>query len=355
MTYISAPRDASAASVRTGQLAARTAGRVAPEKRDLANWLVLNGLDQPGFIGSLAEQLVRFKRLSPRQWECAQQLRDERENPQPQQARKNTPWPDVPEGHYATPSRTGTNDLDFWRVDRPEKGSWKGYTFVKRIIGGHPDTNVRGKEARQALEAIQAAGVEAARTRYGQEIGQCWKCNRSLTDELSRQLGIGPDDWGAAVLSKLNGDCCEQVHGCTQEQLRGGEVCKRTNAHTPHSGCPGTAPEFPSERVEVVTGHKLYNPDTGEEVTAQWKVHQSALIHPEWDARMHLAYLENDEFVPADELPSEATVWGWIEQVRGSETMGRPPGCRHPEADRNGNCTVCGAELFDASVKEETR
>jgi hypothetical protein len=28
--------------------------------------------------------------------------------------------------------------------------------------------------------------------------------------------------------------------------------CRRTNAHTPHDLCPGTAPEFPSERVEQV-------------------------------------------------------------------------------------------------------
>ena len=28
--------------------------------------------------------------------------------------------------------------------------------------------------------------------------------------------------------------------------------CHRTNAHTPHGKCPGTAPEFPSERIEIV-------------------------------------------------------------------------------------------------------
>jgi hypothetical protein len=30
--------------------------------------------------------------------------------------------------------------------------------------------------------------------------------------------------------------------------------CRRTAAHTAHGACPGTAPEFPSERVEFVTG-----------------------------------------------------------------------------------------------------
>jgi hypothetical protein len=28
--------------------------------------------------------------------------------------------------------------------------------------------------------------------------------------------------------------------------------CNRRNPHTPHDSCPGTAPEYPSERVEVV-------------------------------------------------------------------------------------------------------
>lgn len=103
------------------------------------------------------------------------------------------PMPEVPAGHYATPSRTGNNDLDFWTVDRPTEGRWAGYTFVKRVIGGHEDQSVRGSEARQALEAIVAEGLEQVARRYGQEIGRCGRCNRSLTDETSRAYGIGPD------------------------------------------------------------------------------------------------------------------------------------------------------------------
>jgi uncharacterized protein DUF6011 len=103
------------------------------------------------------------------------------------------PFPEVPAGHYAVKSLTGNNDLDFFRVDRPTEGPWAGRTFVKRVIGGKPDSPVRGRTMREALEAILAEGVEAARLRYGREIGQCWKCNRHLTDELSRQRGIGPD------------------------------------------------------------------------------------------------------------------------------------------------------------------
>lgn len=102
------------------------------------------------------------------------------------------PLPEVPEGFYAVTSRTGNNDLDFFSVDRPSEGRWAGYVFVKRVIGGHEDTPVRGAEARQALEAIASAGISESQALYGIEIGRCGVCNRHLTDEVSRSLGIGP-------------------------------------------------------------------------------------------------------------------------------------------------------------------
>ena len=107
--------------------------------------------------------------------------------------------PDIPAGYYATPSRTGSNDLDFWRVDRPDSGHWAGYTFVKRVIGGHSDTRVRGREKWDALRAISAVGVEAAALKYAAELGRCSNCNRHLTDELSRQRGKGPECWSKSA------------------------------------------------------------------------------------------------------------------------------------------------------------
>jgi Family of unknown function (DUF6011) len=97
---------------------------------------------------------------------------------------------DVPAGHYAIRS-TGANDLVFYRVDRPTKGNYAGRTFVKMIVGGKPDQNVRRDHVAGILERI-AADPDAG-TRYGQELGQCCQCNRTLTDETSRRLGIGPE------------------------------------------------------------------------------------------------------------------------------------------------------------------
>lgn len=101
--------------------------------------------------------------------------------------------PDVPEGRYATPTLTGNNDIDFWKVDRPTEGQWAGYVFVKRVIGGHPDVQVRGKQKLAALQAIKSYGIDEAHTLFGAALGICWRCGRHLTDETSRSLGIGPE------------------------------------------------------------------------------------------------------------------------------------------------------------------
>lgn len=96
-------------------------------------------------------------------------------------------------GHYATKSLTGNNDYDFWRVDRPDEGTYAGKTFVKRVIGGKPSVNVNRPTKFAALEAILTEGIDVCGQRYGVELGQCRRCNRHLTDQVSRAAGIGPD------------------------------------------------------------------------------------------------------------------------------------------------------------------
>lgn len=99
----------------------------------------------------------------------------------------------IPQGHYATKSLTGKNDFDFWRVDRPEEGKWAGGIFVKRIIGGKPDASVGRTTKFKALNAIIEEGIDITAQRYGTELGRCHRCNRTLTDQVSRRLGIGPE------------------------------------------------------------------------------------------------------------------------------------------------------------------
>lgn len=102
-------------------------------------------------------------------------------------------YTEIPVGHYATLSLTGHNDFDFWRVDRPEQGTYAGRTFVKRIVGGKPDLNVSRTTKFAALDAILDEGIENTARRYGHELGRCSRCNRRLTDQLSREYGMGPE------------------------------------------------------------------------------------------------------------------------------------------------------------------
>jgi hypothetical protein len=112
----------------------------------------------------------------------------------------------IPAGYYATPSLTGNNDLDFWHVQKPTEGRWAGYTFVKRVIGGHTDQNLPRDSKKKvksekiarvtqtaALKAIVEFGVEKSHHLFGTELKFCRECGTHLTDKLSRELGIGPD------------------------------------------------------------------------------------------------------------------------------------------------------------------
>lgn len=101
----------------------------------------------------------------------------------------------VPAGHYAVDG-TGTQSIDFFRVtyDRAQRPR------IARIIGGRPGgASVPYRTWGAILDRIQAAGIENAAVRYGATIGRCHVCNRILTDDTSRALGIGPDCRGGST------------------------------------------------------------------------------------------------------------------------------------------------------------
>lgn len=95
---------------------------------------------------------------------------------------------DVPAGRYAI---VHGGVVKFYRVDRPTEGRWAGYTFVKVQVSD--DFYPVPREQRAAvLAAILEEGVQEAMLRYGREIGSCGHCGRTLTNEESREIGIGP-------------------------------------------------------------------------------------------------------------------------------------------------------------------
>ena len=104
----------------------------------------------------------------------------------------------VPDCYVAMPSRTGNNDLDFFRVGTNQgqmDPSKKGWRRVQRIVGGQPPISMRIGEMMPVAKEIAAwspTELKEAQVLFGREIGRCGVCGKTLTDETSRALGIGP-------------------------------------------------------------------------------------------------------------------------------------------------------------------
>lgn len=100
------------------------------------------------------------------------------------------PWPTILEGRYAVLDPID-DELKFYRVDKPSSGKWKGMLFLKVYASDYtyPIKKIDLKNDILGRIAVDPIGAMA---RYGQEIGSCGVCGRTLTDELSRTLGIGP-------------------------------------------------------------------------------------------------------------------------------------------------------------------
>lgn len=96
----------------------------------------------------------------------------------------------VPLGFYAVPTEGAeANDLLFVRVAERPTGEVRLY----QIVGGKTDLPLTADRGRAVLARIVAAGADTAGKTYADEIGRCWRCGRTLTDEESRAAGIGPD------------------------------------------------------------------------------------------------------------------------------------------------------------------
>jgi hypothetical protein len=99
--------------------------------------------------------------------------------------------PSVPAGRYAVLGEDGTTD--FYRVDHG-KGKWAGVTFVSLLLGspgGLQESRISRAVKAAVLEKI-AKEPEAACARFGHALGICGVCGAPLTNEESREIGIGP-------------------------------------------------------------------------------------------------------------------------------------------------------------------
>lgn len=105
----------------------------------------------------------------------------------------------IPAGHYAI-TWPGNGKVYFFRVTVGKPGSkWAGVRFIQRQASD--DYYPVKPEGRTAAWDLILADVPAARALYGDKIGRCSRCNKTLTDDLSRSYGVGPDcrkEWGIA-------------------------------------------------------------------------------------------------------------------------------------------------------------
>ena len=97
--------------------------------------------------------------------------------------------PAVPDGRYCVPATDGT--LAFYRVTSPAEGRWAGHTFVEQQLGPNFEA-VRIPTMKAGILRQIATDAKGAMLRYGIELGVCGHCGRELTNETSRQEGIGP-------------------------------------------------------------------------------------------------------------------------------------------------------------------
>lgn len=95
---------------------------------------------------------------------------------------------DVPAGYYALDTDDG---IKFYRVTRSDDGR----TFVRVQASDEFHLICNRVSKTEIINAI-LADTRGAMELYGQHIGRCGRCHRTLTDELSRSRGIGPDCWG---------------------------------------------------------------------------------------------------------------------------------------------------------------
>jgi hypothetical protein len=100
--------------------------------------------------------------------------------------------PTVPQsinaGRYAV-QRNG--ELEFYEVRKPTEGKWAGWVFLSKLSGDNA-LSVRDKAEREAVYALIGKDQIGALKLYGQKIGQCGHCRKTLTDAVSRDFGIGP-------------------------------------------------------------------------------------------------------------------------------------------------------------------
>lgn len=96
----------------------------------------------------------------------------------------------INQGYYAVVDPQD-NVTKFFQVRRPTAGNWKGYVFLS-AVSGENHLSIRDQNERDRIYGLIAKDILGALKLFGQKIGKCGHCRKQLTDEVSREFGIGP-------------------------------------------------------------------------------------------------------------------------------------------------------------------
>lgn len=106
------------------------------------------------------------------------------------------PVPQVPSGGYAV--NTDEGHLAFYEVESVEAKELGGRKitddtyFIVNLRVSDSLRRLAWPNALTILRKIEQAGVLEASMAYGRELSTCGVCGQTLTNEKSRELGIGP-------------------------------------------------------------------------------------------------------------------------------------------------------------------
>lgn len=81
--------------------------------------------------------------------------------------------------------------VKFYEVTTGRRGQWAGKVFVN-VCASDDRYPVKSPDSLVAVLAAILKDVEGARKLYAAELGNCYVCHKTLTDEESRAAGIGP-------------------------------------------------------------------------------------------------------------------------------------------------------------------
>jgi len=92
-------------------------------------------------------------------------------------------------GRYAINHPSG--ELRFYQIDRPVQGRWAGVVFLSQLSGEN-HIAIRDRTEKDFIFSLIAMNPTESLKLYGQKIGRCGHCKKTLTDQVSRDFGIGP-------------------------------------------------------------------------------------------------------------------------------------------------------------------